>query len=235
MDAVDSVVTIGERTYRLVDTAGVRRRAKIDDHLEGFATSRAIKANERCHVTLLMIDATEGPTDQDNKLVKLVEDRGRALILLVNKWDLTKGNAEVDSSSIEDDLQRKLPHAHWAPHLFISAKTGKGVHRILPMVERVYAQFDLRVKTARLNQFLEHTIQNHTPPQKHHRPVRLYYMHQSRVRPPTFAIFSNTPDGIGPNYRRYISRRLREEFGFVGTPLRLHFKRRRKLGEEPEG
>ncbi len=232
MDPVDSPLTAGGREYVLVDTAGVRKRARISDDVERWVSLRAIRAIERCHVSLLIIDGTEGPTDQDAKLAQLVDDRGRALIILVNKWDLARETEDMDSKTIDDNLERRLPHAHWAPHLFISALTGKGLHRVLPMVDQAYAQFDRRIGTAQLNQWLERAVHAHTPPQRHHRPVRLYYMTQTRVRPPTFALFSNTPDGIGPAYRRYLANRLRESWGFEGTPLRLHFKRRRKLGED---
>lgn len=231
MDPVDSELTVDGRDYVLVDTAGVRRRTRIDDALERWISLRSIRSIERCHVTLLMIDGTEGPTDQDAKLASLVQERGRALVVLVNKWDLARGLEDVDARSIEEDLGRKLPHIAWAPHLFISARTGKGLHRVLPMVDAVYRAFDARIPTSTVNRFLEATLRTHTPPQRHHRPVRLYYAHQSRVRPPTFTFFSNTPDGITPAYKRFLERRLREEFGFEGTPLRLHFKRRRTIGE----
>jgi GTP-binding protein len=235
MDPVDSALRIGDKEYVLVDTAGVRKKARIADQLERFVSLRSIRAIERCHVSLLMIDGTEGPTDQDAKLAQLVNERGRGLVILINKWDLAQQTEGMDSRTIDEDLERRLPHASWAPHLFISALTGKGLHRILPMVDKVYEQFDSRVPTAQLNKWLERAVHAHTPPQRHHRPVRLYYMTQTRVRPPTFALFSNTPDGIGPAYRRYLANRLREDFGLEGTPLRLHFKRRRKLGEAKEG
>ncbi|MBX2798003.1 MAG: ribosome biogenesis GTPase Der [Myxococcales bacterium] len=232
MDPVDSALQVDGRDYLLVDTAGVRKKARIGDQLERFVSLRAIRAIERCHVTLLMIDGTEGPTDQDAKLAQLVNDRGRALVVLVNKWDLTRDDPDIDARSTEDSLERRLPHATWAPHLFISAKTGKGLHRVLPMVDSVYAEFDRRITTANVNRFLEAAVAAHTPPQRYHHPVRLYYATQTRVRPPTFAVFSNTPDGVGPAYRRYLVNRLRDAFGFEGTPIRLHLKRRRKLGEE---
>ncbi|MCB9681527.1 MAG: ribosome biogenesis GTPase Der [Alphaproteobacteria bacterium] len=232
MDPVDSGLRVGDRDYVLVDTAGVRKRARIDDKLERFVSLRSIRAIERCHVSLLLIDGTEGPTEQDAKLAQLVIDRGRALAILINKWDLTKELEEVDSRGIGDALAQRFPHATWAPHLFISAKTGKGVHRVLPMVDQIYAEFDKRVPTARLNRFLEAAVAAHSPPQKHHHPVRLYYMAQARVRPPTFVAFTNTPDGIGPAYVRYLGNQLREAFGFEGTPVKVHVRKRRKLGEE---
>lgn len=232
MDPVDSKVKVGDREYVLVDTAGVRKKAKIHDYLERFVSLRAIRSVERCHITLLMIDGTEGPTDQDARLAQLVLDRGRALALLINKWDLTKDNEDIDSHSTEDDLLRRMPHTTFSPHLFISAKTGKGVHRIFPMVEKMYKAFNTRISTSKLNKFLEGALLAHSPPQKHHHPVRIYYMTQVRVRPPTFVAYSNTPDGVTVAYKRYLINRLREQFGFEGTPIKLHIRARRKLGEE---
>jgi GTP-binding protein len=232
MDPVDSKLEVDGRTYILVDTAGVRRKSKIEDALERFVSLRAIQAIERAHVCLLMIDATVGITEQDAKLAQLVNERGRALILLFNKWDLVKGMEEMDSHVIEDQIHEKLPHATWAPHLFVSAKTGKGVHRILPTIDRIYEQFNRHIGTAEVNRFLERVSATHSPPQRHHRPVRLYYAAQIRVRPPSFVFFSNTPEGVVPAYRSFLSNRLREEYGLEGTPIRMYFRKRRKAALE---
>ncbi|MCA9490462.1 MAG: ribosome biogenesis GTPase Der [Myxococcales bacterium] len=234
MDPIDSALTVDGRDYVLVDTAGVRKKARIDDALERFVSLRAIRSIERCHVTVLMIDGTEGVTEQDAKLAELVIDRGRAVVILVNKWDLARGNEDLSAKAVMHDIDQKLPHVTWAPKLFISAKTGRGIHRVLPAITKVYEQFDKRIPTPQLNNFLQAAIHAHTPPQRHHHPVRLYYVAQTRVRPPTFTFFSNTPEGIGPAYRRYLQNRMREEFGFEGTPLKAHFRKRRKAGEDDE-
>lgn len=231
MDAIDSLLVTEHRTYRIVDTAGVRRRARIDDELESFATARAIRTIERCHVILFIIDAVEGPTGQDARLASLVVERGRAAIVLINRWDLVKDDPERSSRTLEDELRRKLPHLDWAPRLYISALTGKGCHLILPLVEDVYASFNRRVPTARLNRFLEDAVLGHSPPQRYNNPVRLNYMTQTRVRPPSFVAWSNTPEGVVEAYRRYLENRLRETFGYVGTPLRLDIRKKRKPGE----
>lgn len=231
-DPIDSPLVVNGRPYVLVDTAGVRRKARIDDAVERWVSLRSIRAIERCHVTLLMLDATEGPTDQDARLAQLVLERGRALILLVNKWDLTKENDEIDSRQFEAEVARKLTHLTFAPHLFISAKTGKGCGRILGLVEEVFGEFNRRVSTSQLNKFLEIALHAHSPPQRHHHPVRLYYMNQARVRPPTFVVFCNTPEGVAPQYKRYLASQLRESFGFLGTPLRIVLRKRRRIGEE---
>lgn len=235
MDPVDSLLEVDGQRYLLVDTAGVRRKTKIGDPLERFVSLRSIRAIERCHVAVLLIDATEGVTTQDARLIELVIDRGRALIILVNKWDLTRELEDVDSRAIADQIEAKLPHADWAPFLFISARTGKGVHRVLPAVDRAFHQFNTRLPTGRLNRFLQDSVAAHSVPQRYHRPVRLYFATQARVRPPTFVFWSNTPEGVPESYKRYLQNRLREQFGFEGTPLKLHFRKRREIGDGKDG
>lgn len=234
MDPIDSALRIGDDSFVLVDTAGVRRKARIDDKLERFVSLRSIKAIERCHISLLVIDAIEGLTEQDAKLAALVADRGRGLILLINKWDLTRDDADISSRSVEDAIREQLPHVAWAPHLFISAKTGKGVHRVLPMVKAVFTEFNKYVGSGKLNRWLQGTLATHSPPQRYHHPVRIYYATQARVRPPTFVLFANSPDGVPPAYQRFLQGRLRESFGYEGTPIRLFLRKRRKPGEERE-
>jgi GTP-binding protein len=230
MDPVDSLLTVGDKEYLLVATAGVRRKSKIDTQLERFVSLRSIRMIERCHIVLLVVDSTEGITEQDARIADLVVQRGRGLVLLFNKWDQVKDMEDVDAAAMEGQIEHRLPHAEFAPYLFISAKTGKGCHRILPMVEKVYESFDRRISTANFNRFLERAVLAHSPPQNQNHPVRLYYGAQARVRPPTFVIFSNAPDNVAVAYKRYLQNRLREAFDFEGTPLRMRFKERRKLG-----
>ena len=234
MDAIDSVWSDGEKTWRFVDTAGIRRKSKISKDFEGFAVSQAIRSVERCHITLLMIDGEEGITEQDARLARVVIDRGRCLVILVNKWDKVREDPDRNVKVVENEFDRLMPHTKWAPVLYISALTGKGCHRILENVERIYEQFNKRLSTSECNRFLELAVTNHSVPQRYNRPVRLNYMTQVRVRPPTFVIFSNTPDGVEENYKRYLQNRLREQYGFEGTPLRLQIKRKRRPGEEHE-
>ncbi len=234
MDAIDTVFQARGRTWRLVDTAGVRRKSRIDDAVEGYAVSRAIKTIERCHVTLLMIDGSTGVSTQDARLASLVEDRGRACIVLLNKWDKVRRDPERNVGVVDDELDQALPHLVWAPRLYISALTAKGCHRILPLVEQVYGCFNTRIPTSPLNRFLEAAVEAHSVPQKHNRPVRLNYMTQARVRPPTFIVWSNSPEGVKVGYRRYLENRLRQTYDFRGTPIRLKVRRKRKPGEAKE-
>jgi GTP-binding protein len=231
MDAVDSVVEVDGQSWRIIDTAGIRRKARIDDRLETFATLRAIRTIERCHLVLLVIDGREGPTTQDARLAALITERGRACIILINRWDEVKNDPERNAIVLQDEIAQALPHLRWAPELYISALTGKGCHRILPLVLTIYKQFDKHVSTAKLNKFLEQAVHAHSVPQRYHRPVRLNYMTQARVRPPTFVVWSNTPEGIKDPYKRYLENRLRDEWGFDGSPIRLHFRKKRKPGE----
>jgi GTP-binding protein len=235
MDAVDSVFEHAGQKYRVVDTAGIRRRAKINDSLEIYAVLRAIRTIERCHITLLIIDATEGVSKQDARLAALISDRGRGCLLLMNKWDQVKTDPERNVVVVKDEIQVSLPHLSWAPVLFISALTGKGCHRIIGEVQRVFKAFDGRVPTAQLNRFLEEIVAVNSPPQKHHHPVRLNYMTQARVRPPTFIVWTNSPDAIKPPYRRFLENRLRETYGFEGSPLRIWLRKKRKPGEPRPG
>ncbi|MEC7242685.1 MAG: ribosome biogenesis GTPase Der [Myxococcota bacterium] len=231
MDAVDAAFELNGQNYTIVDTAGVRRKSRISDKVEGFAVSRAIRTIERCHVTLLMIDGTEGPTDQDARLAYLAADRGRALIICINKWDLVREDPERNVRVLMDEMERQLPHAKWAPPLYISALTGKGVGKIIERVHEVYEQFDKRLSTAECNRFLEAAQVAHSPPQSHNRPVRLNYMSQVRVRPPTFNIWTNNPEGVQESYKRFLVNRMREIYGFEGTPIRVRYLRKRRPGE----
>jgi len=235
VDAVDSVLEVGGQRFRLVDTAGVRRRGRIDDAVESLAVGAALRTIERCHVVMLVLDGMEGPSEQDAHLAALVNDRGRALVVLVNKWDLVRKDEERGIRTVEDEFDRKLPHVGYAPVLYISALTGKGCAHVLRLVREVYAAFDRRVSTAPLNEFLRAAVAAYQPPQRHHHPVRLNYMTQVRVRPPTFTVFTNTPEGIGDGYDRYLRNQLRTHFDFTGTPLRIEYRRKRRIGEKAEG
>lgn len=234
VDSTDSVMEHEGTRFRLVDTAGIRRRARIDDPLESLMVGASIRTIERCHVVMLVIDGAEGVTEQDAHLAALVEERGRAIIVLVNKWDKVRDLEDRNVQSVEDEFSRKLPHVAHAPVLYISALTGKGAGKILALAKEVFASFNQRVPTARLNEFLREAVAANNPPQRYHHPVKLNYMTQVRVRPPTFTVFTNTPEGVGVSYDRYIQNRMREQFGFAGSPLRVQYRRKRRPGEAKE-
>ncbi len=232
MDSIDSVVTVDGQKYRFVDTAGIRRRSKIDERLEAIAVGHAIRTIERCHVCILMIDGVEGVSKQDARLGALIADRGRACIVLINKWDIVKNMEDRNSVVVDDEVLTSLPHLSWAEVLYTSALTGKGCHRILPLIQEAYHNFDRRISTSKLNRNFEQIVAANPPPQKHHHRVRLNYITQARVRPPTFVIWANSPDAVPDSYRRYIENRFREQFKFAGSPLRIHLRQKRKQWED---
>lgn len=231
MDSIDSVVQIDGQQYRFIDTAGVRRRARIGDKLEVFAATRAIRCIERCHIILLVVDATEPVAHQDARLAALIEDRGRGVLILFNKWDKVSPDPERNVRVVDDERDQRLPHLRWARSLYISALTGKGCRLIMPEIKKIYSEFDKRIKTSELNNFLEAALDAYSVPQKNNRPVKLNYMTQTRVRPPTFVVWANTPEGVPTSYKRYLENRLRDAYGFGGTPLRVQFRQKRKPGE----
>ena len=232
MDAIDSVIEINGQKFRFVDTAGIRRPSKIDDKLESIAVSHAIRTIERCHICLLMIDGVDGVAKQDARLASLISERGRGCLLLINKWDKVKNLEERNSVVLEDEIYMSLPHLSWASRLFISALTGKGCTLITEAILTVYKEFNTRIPTARLNKVFETIVANNPPPQKHNHRVRLNYVTQARVRPPTFIIWANSPEAIPVSYKRYLENQMRSSFGFAGTPLRIQFRKKRKQWED---
>jgi GTP-binding protein len=214
-DAVDTVVELADgRAYRFVDTAGLRRRAGKGDPTEFYATVRTQQALERSAVALLMVDASEPIGDQDQKLARQIIEAGRALVLVLNKWDLMDDDRRED---VERERDRLLYFVEWAPLVRTSAKSGRGVDRLLPQVDKVLQEWHRRIPTAALNPWLADAVAASPPPMHRGRPVRLRYITQVASGPPTFRVF--TTGEVPDSYVRYLERRLRETFGFTGTPL----------------
>ena len=227
-DAIDTPFFKGDRKYLFIDTAGIRRKSKISQRLEKYSVIKALKSLERCDVALVLLDGFEGLTEQDARIAEYAHDSGRAIILVVNKWDLV----QRDSSTMEkykERIRNEMRTLDYVPILFISALKGQRVGKIFEATEEVIAEHRKRVPTAGLNQWLQETVQSYPPPLYRNRAVKLYYISQVGVAPPTFVLFANDPRAIGESYSRYLTRRLRERYGFRGSPLRL-FIRQRKRG-----
>ncbi|MGK7887717.1 MAG: ribosome biogenesis GTPase Der [Leptolyngbyaceae cyanobacterium] len=220
-DTIDMVVQRGEQVYRLIDTAGIRRKKQVKYGPEFFGINRAFKAIRRADVVLLVIDAVDGVTEQDQKLAGRIEDDGRACVLVVNKWDAV----EKDSSTIYDydkDLRSRLYFLGWAESIYVSALTGQRVPKILDRVDAAAEGHKRRVTTSVINEVLEEATSWHTPPTtRQGRQGRIYYGTQVTSQPPTIALFVNDPKLFGESYRRYIERQFRDQLGFTGTPIRL--------------
>jgi len=226
-DAVDTPFIREGRKYLFIDTAGIRRKSKVARRLEKYSAIKALRSLERCDVALILLDGFEGLTDQDARIAEFAEESGRAIILVVNKWDLVA----KDSSTLErykERIRREMKTLDYVPILFISALTGQRVSKIFAAIEEAAAQHRKRIPTADLNKWLEEAMQNYPPPLFRQRPVKLYYISQVAVTPPTFVLFANEPRGVSEPYQRYLARRLRERYGLAGTPLRFFFRPRRK-------
>ena len=229
-DALDTPLRRGEREYLLVDTAGVRRRPKVQEHIERASVVRALRALERAELALLVVDAVEGMTEQDARVAGYAWERGRALVLLVNKWDAAPAETR-DAKAFAERIDRRYPSLAVVPKLFISARTGRNLERIWTAVERVAAAHRVRLPTAKVNAVIERAGRLQQPPMVRGVRPKLFYATQTATAPPTVTVFCNAPDRIAVSYERFLLNQLRAEFGLDGTPLRLRFRPRPRRGE----
>ncbi len=220
-DTIDMVVERNDKRYRLIDTAGIRKKKNVEYGPEFFGINRAFKAIRRADLVLLVVDAVDGVTEQDQKLAGRIEEEGRACVVVVNKWDAV----EKDSLTIYDyerHLNDRFYFLDWAEKIFVSALTGQRVPKILDWVDNAAEQYNRRVSTSVINEVLEEVLRWHTPPTtRQGRQGRIYYGTQVKSKPPTIALFVNDPKLFNENYRRYVERQFRENLGFTGTPIRL--------------
>lgn len=229
-DAVDTHLENEYGKFTLIDTAGIRRQSKIDDKIEHFSVLRAHMAVERANVCLLMIDASTGITDQDTKIAGIAHEAGKAVIIAVNKWDLIeKDNTTVNE--FNNQIRTALAYMPYAPILYLSAKTGQRVQQLFERINYVYNQSVMRITTGMLNDVLGDAMIRVQPPSDKGRRLKIYYMTQIGIAPPTFVIFCNNLQLFHFSYQRYIENCLRETFGFSGTPIKLII---RMKGDETE-
>ncbi|CEP67694.1 GTP-binding protein EngA [Moorella glycerini] len=223
-DAIDTYIRQGEREYILIDTAGMRRKSRIADSTEHYSVLRALKAVERADVVLVVLDGTEGVTEQDKKIAGYGHEHGKASIIIVNKWDLVPRDDKT-MARYEEMIRQELSFMSYAPILFISALTGQRVARILPAIDAVGAEASRRVATGTLNSIVREAVMLTPPPAVKGQAVKIFYTTQVKVKPPTFIFFCNRPEDVHFSYQRYLENQLRQAFGFEGTPLRLLFRR----------
>jgi len=230
-DAVDIILEREGRGYLLIDTAGVRKKSRVRQGLEHYSVLRTLGAVERCDVSLLLLSSDEGLVDQDLKIAGLVHDRGKGLVLGLNKWDLVDKDHKTFDRLARDIREKMFFFAH-APILSISALTGQRVERIFEAIEGVFGEAGRKIPTGQLNEAIRLAVEKFQPPVVRGSRIRFFYATQVGVHPPCFVIFTSRPGDIRENYVRYLERFLRETFGFQGTPIRLFFRRGR---EEKKG
>lgn len=225
-DAIDSRVTVDGVDYVFIDTAGMRRKAKVELPVERYSVMRSLRAVDRSDVVLLVLDAVDGVTEQDKKIAGYAHESGKAIVIVVNKWDLV----EKDSKTIlryNETIRDELAFMQYAPIVYTSALTGQRVMRLLELVKFTADQHAMRVSTSVLNQTIEDAVNINPPPSNKGKRLKVYYTTQPNVKPPTFVFFVNDPEGMHFSYLRYLENKLREAFGFEGTPLKLVIRGRK--------
>jgi GTPase len=226
-DAIDSEITRNDRSYIIVDTAGIRRKGKTHDEAEKLAVISARKAIERCEIALVMFDSTDGVAAQDATVAGYADEAGKAALILVNKWDAEEHGPD-DYKRFEERLRFKLKFLAYAPLEFISAKTGRRVEKIFPKIDSIVAAYRKKFRTSELNSILERAVSAHQAPAVRGKPRRFYYVTQLKSGPPTFALFSNVDEPIHFSYKRYLENQFRDALGLVGCPI--HFVVRARKG-----
>lgn len=226
-DSVDTHFMCNKKPYLLIDTAGIRRRGKTTEKLEKYSVVDSLRSIERADVVLMVIDAEEGVTEQDERIAGYVHEAGRGCIFVINKWDaLPKDNATFGAYT--EKIRYGFKYLAYAPIVFTSALTGQRIGKIMSTVDEVMEQYTRRVSTADLNRVFSEAIETHHAPLSHGRRVKFYFATQVATRPPAFVVFTNQPESVHFSYERYIINRFREAFGFSGVPLKLMFRGRDK-------
>ena len=225
-DSIDSYVTYNNREFTIVDTAGIRKKSKVDYGVEKFAVDRAIRSIRDCDVALLVIDATEGISDQDKKISSIITEAGKGLIIAINKWDLIEDKKSNTINQFDKKLSNDIPFLEFAPKIYISAKTKQRLNKIFEQAAEVYEQCTKRVSTGLLNKVVKELYALNPPTSIKGKRLKILYSTQSDVQPPTFVLFANNADLLKDHYKRYIENKLREAFGFFGTPIRIFVRER---------
>lgn len=224
-DAIDSICEVNGKTYRLIDTAGIRRKGKVKRKIEKFSIIKALRSLDRCDVALILMDADEGITDQDTSIAGYAYERGCGCIMLLNKWDLVEKDTNTAKKYV-NRLRSQAKFLSFAPAITISALTGQRVSRIFKLVDEVYSQYARRISTGQLNKIVELAIDKNEPSLHRGKRLKYYYATQVSTKPPTFVCFVNYPDGVHFSYKRYLINQIREHTGLDMTPIRMIFRKR---------
>lgn len=231
-DPVDALITFDGKPYLFVDTAGVRRRSKIHEAIESASVMRAIRCIERADIVVLMCDGTEGISEQDMRLMSLATDRGRAVVVGLNKADLL---TKSEQAAAVEKAQETLHFAPWIPVVRLSAMKGRGLKALIARIDESYAEFSRRIGTSELNRFFEEVLERRSPPTRGGKAPRLYYVTQAQTKPPLFVAMCNAPDLIDESYKRFVINQLRAAFGFSAVPIRVSYRARRRRETPDEG
>lgn len=225
-DSIDSYITYNDKEYIIVDTAGIRKKSKVDYGVEKFAVDRAIRSIRECDIAVLVIDAKEGISDQDKKISSIITEAGKGIIVAINKWDLVDAKQANTINKFEKELSQDIPFLSFAPKIFISAVTKQRLGQIFEKSADVYEQCTKRVSTGLLNKVINEAYALNPPTSFKGKRLKIYYTTQPKIQPPTFVLFVNNEELLKDSYKRYIENKLREAFGFFGTPIRITVRNR---------
>jgi GTP-binding protein len=228
-DPIDVELVYKGKPYVVVDTAGIRRRSRVDEGVESASVMQALRAVGRAHVVVVLCDASEGLAEQDARLLGLCAERGRAIVVGMNKVDLMTANERKRTLSL---AQSQLHFAPWAPVVELSNVSGEGVSRLMTRVQQSFSQYCMRVSTPELNKFLQATVDQTPPPRAANRVPKMYFMTQPKTSPPVFAVMCSSADDIKESYRRFLANQLRKTFGFDAVPLVIRYRDRRRTERE---
>ncbi len=226
-DSIDSYITYNDKEFIIVDTAGIRKKSKVDYGVEKFAVDRAIRSIRDCDIAVLVIDAKEGISDQDKKIASMVTEAGKGLIVAINKWDLIDDKNSTTINKFEKELSADIPFLNFAPKIFISALTKQRLNQIFDKSVDVYEQCIKRVSTGLLNKVVSEAYALNPPTSFKGKKLKIYYVTQAKTQPPTFILFVNSEELLKDSYKRYLENKLREAFGFFGTPIRISVRERK--------
>ncbi|MBN2420589.1 MAG: ribosome biogenesis GTPase Der [Deltaproteobacteria bacterium] len=230
-DAVDILFSRRGKDYMLIDTAGIKKKAKVKEKIEKFSMIKALKSIDRCDIAVILIDATQGVTDQDARICGYAFEQARGIVLAVNKWDLVKGNSR-EIKLLNSEIDRQLNFITFAPRINLSALTGERVMKIFEKIDPLYMQFSQRIPTSSVNTALQQMIEKHPPPKTGRGRLKFLYATQAGTKPPTFIVFVNRPDMIHFSYERFLVNQIRKHFQLELSPIRLKFKKNTEKGNQ---
>lgn len=231
-DSIDSFITYNDKEFVIVDTAGIRKKSKVDYGVEKFAVDRAIRSIRECDVAVLVIDAKEGISDQDKKISSIITESGKGIIVVINKWDLIEEKKANTINKFEQELAKDIPFLSYAPKIFISALTKQRLGQIFDKSLEVYEQCVKRVSTGLLNKVINEAYALNPPTSFKGKRLKVLYTTQAAIQPPTFVLFVNNEELLKDSYKRYLENKLREAFGFFGTPIRISVRERKEKGRK---
>lgn len=225
-DSIDTYFKRGDKEFLFIDTAGIRRKGSVTNVLEKYCVIMALKSIERSDIALILIDAIDGITVQDTKIAGYAYEAGRACIIVINKWDMVEKDSKT-TGAYTKEIRNKLKYLSFAPVIFVSAKTGQRINKLLSLIEEIFKEYNKKLSTNKLNRFIKKVLEKRPPSFYRGKAIKFYYSTQIKSRPPTFLIFVNYSKGVHFSYLRYIENAFRKEFSFFGSPLRILLRNRR--------